>query len=66
MFLQRNTCCLLFVVTNIITNMFHNYNRLHSLYWAYAQPEGHQKGVDNQDKTEVALFMSIPFSHTSA
>ena len=23
----------------------------------------HQKGVDKQDKTEVARFMSTPFSH---
>ena len=27
MFLQQNTCCLSFMVTNIITHMFHNHNQ---------------------------------------
>ena len=27
MFLERNTCCLSFMVTNMITNMFHNHKQ---------------------------------------
>ena len=64
MFLLRNTCCLSFMVTNIITNMFHNHKQTTQSILGICTTRGcTQKGVDKQDKTEVALFMSTPFSH---
>ena len=35
-------------------------NRSQSLYWGYALPEGHQKDVDKQDKTEVDFLFIYP------
>ena len=66
MFSHRNTCCLSFMVTNIITNMFHNQIQTTQSILDICPTSVHQKGVDKQDKTEVALFMSTPFSHILA
>ena len=64
MFSHRNTCCLSFMVTNIITNMFHNQIQTTQSILDYMPHQSvHQKGVDKQDKTEVALFMPTPFNH---
>ena len=42
--------------------MFHNHKRTTVYIGHMLYQRVHQKGVDKQDKTEVALFMSTPFS----
>ena len=51
------------MVTNTITNMFHNHKHTTQSNIGHMPQRVHQNGVDKQDKTEVALFMSTPFSH---
>ena len=64
MFLQRNTCCLSLMETNIMPNMFHNHKTDYTAYIGHLSYQRvHQKGIDKQVETEVALFMSTPVSH---
>ena len=48
-----------FMVTNIITNVFHNHKHTTQSILGICPT----RDIDKQDKTEVALFMSTPFSH---